>query len=383
MKVDRYSCDVMIVGASLAGSAAAITLAQLGATVTLLDRTIFPRQKSCGEGFSHLGVKHLRLLGVEPSRCARDDNQFFGYRFVLPSFRAKKREFLAQTPLCRGWGISRSALDTLVIERARELSGIELRLGVDALSVAREGNNWCVQTSRGSVKAKFLVVANGASSSSLCREYIQTHKAPSARVGYTLLAKLIQGELPKLVTLIPLRDGEIYITTLSADTANVSLVGKPSFIQAYRGREELTTLLNTALNVELSLSRRGFGGSHFEARHKSIHPQLFLVGDAIESFDPACGMGMTHALSSGISAGSHIASTLRGSLTPTSALSEYEYSHEYAARGVRRYSTSIRRLLKLYQTSPSLFTPLSGAVAGRAVALLEKLTFPLRELEPL
>ena len=44
--------DVAIIGASLAGSAAAITLGRAGLRVALLDKATFPRHKPCGEGLS-------------------------------------------------------------------------------------------------------------------------------------------------------------------------------------------------------------------------------------------------------------------------------------------------------------------------------------------
>ena len=41
--------DAIIVGASIAGSSAAIRLAQRGFRILLLDRAFFPRDKVCGE----------------------------------------------------------------------------------------------------------------------------------------------------------------------------------------------------------------------------------------------------------------------------------------------------------------------------------------------
>ena len=44
--------DVAIVGAGPAGSATAITLAQRGYQVALLDRAVFPRDKMCGDSLN-------------------------------------------------------------------------------------------------------------------------------------------------------------------------------------------------------------------------------------------------------------------------------------------------------------------------------------------
>jgi geranylgeranyl reductase family protein len=57
-------CDVLIVGAGPAGSAAAITLARAGLQVVLVDQHTFPRDKICGDGLIPDAHNALRKLGV-------------------------------------------------------------------------------------------------------------------------------------------------------------------------------------------------------------------------------------------------------------------------------------------------------------------------------
>ena len=57
-------CDVLIVGAGPAGSAAAITLARAGFDVVLVDQHSFPRDKVCGDGLIPDAHNALRKLGV-------------------------------------------------------------------------------------------------------------------------------------------------------------------------------------------------------------------------------------------------------------------------------------------------------------------------------
>ena len=58
-------CNVVIVGAGPAGTAAAAHLGQLGVrNIVLLDRHDFPRDKTCGSGISPKGIEVLRALGV-------------------------------------------------------------------------------------------------------------------------------------------------------------------------------------------------------------------------------------------------------------------------------------------------------------------------------
>ncbi|HVX88479.1 MAG TPA: FAD-dependent monooxygenase, partial [Gemmatimonadales bacterium] len=63
MPIPRMA-DVLVIGAGPGGSAAAIRLADLGLSVTLVDRARFPRDKPCSEYLSPEGVRQLDALGV-------------------------------------------------------------------------------------------------------------------------------------------------------------------------------------------------------------------------------------------------------------------------------------------------------------------------------
>jgi geranylgeranyl reductase family protein len=60
--MDEY--DVVVVGAGPAGSCAALAARRLGASVLLLDRAAFPRDKACGDGIAPHALDVLCDLGV-------------------------------------------------------------------------------------------------------------------------------------------------------------------------------------------------------------------------------------------------------------------------------------------------------------------------------
>src|SRR4051812_44901173 len=61
------SADVIVVGAGPAGSTVATYLARAGIDVLLLEKSVFPRDKVCGDGLTPRGVKQVLALGVDVS----------------------------------------------------------------------------------------------------------------------------------------------------------------------------------------------------------------------------------------------------------------------------------------------------------------------------
>src|SRR5215467_1876478 len=59
------SADVIVVGAGPSGSTTAYHLAQAGLNVLLLEKTVFPREKVCGDGLTPRATKQLLKMGVD------------------------------------------------------------------------------------------------------------------------------------------------------------------------------------------------------------------------------------------------------------------------------------------------------------------------------
>ncbi|HET7710898.1 MAG TPA: FAD-dependent oxidoreductase, partial [Thermoanaerobaculia bacterium] len=105
--------DVIIIGAGPAGSTLAALLASRGASVALVDRDEFPRDKLCGEFVSYDALPILEMLGVSDRlapgarirRCRIVTSR--SYEFELPSAavgisRMRFDDLLLRTAIDRG-----------------------------------------------------------------------------------------------------------------------------------------------------------------------------------------------------------------------------------------------------------------------------------------
>jgi 2-polyprenyl-6-methoxyphenol hydroxylase-like FAD-dependent oxidoreductase len=122
---------VLIIGAGPAGASVAIRLARMGWRVTLVEQTVFPRQKVCGECLGPASLELLDELGLGSAV-----SEFAGPAIRQVAWMARDRTIVAAMPACLdgrhayGRAIGRDCLDMLLLEHARSQ-------GVDVVQPAR------------------------------------------------------------------------------------------------------------------------------------------------------------------------------------------------------------------------------------------------------
>jgi flavin-dependent dehydrogenase len=107
--------DVAVVGAGIAGSAAAALLAGQGLRVVLCEKGHFPRQKVCGEFLSPEGASVLQRLGVWPVLTGHSPPRIHGVALSTKG-GVTRRELPVP-----GWGLSRWLLDQTLWDYAGRL----------------------------------------------------------------------------------------------------------------------------------------------------------------------------------------------------------------------------------------------------------------------
>ena len=132
MTIQARDFDVIIAGGGPAGSSASIHLASQGARVLVIEQKKFPRAKLCGEFISPECLDYFARLGVADRMSTAGGTRllktvFYGSTgrcVTVPSDWFEGNQYAL--------GLSRSKMDTILLERAKELN-------VTVLEEARAG----------------------------------------------------------------------------------------------------------------------------------------------------------------------------------------------------------------------------------------------------
>jgi geranylgeranyl reductase family protein len=152
--VDSEVHDVVVVGAGPAGSSAALAAARAGANTLILDRSRFPRYKTCGGG----------LIGVTLGSLPADLDVPVRQEIVATTFSHRGKDVRHKDSPTRILSLTdRSDFDNALLARAvRE--GAVARLETTVTSISEEDGTIALATSRGVVRARYVIGADGSAS---------------------------------------------------------------------------------------------------------------------------------------------------------------------------------------------------------------------------
>jgi len=160
--------DVLVIGGGPAGAAMGYWTAELGHSVTIVERKHFPREKTCGDGLTPRAVKELGDMGL-----GEQLKQFHRYEGLRATAHGKELELQWPThPLYprHGYVVRRRELDAMVAFNA-EKSGATLLQGHEALEPLMEKGcmrgaivNSLDEDRKVAIRASYVVIADGANS---------------------------------------------------------------------------------------------------------------------------------------------------------------------------------------------------------------------------
>ena len=324
----RY--DAIVIGGGPAGSTTAYRLAEQGASVLLVDKASFPRDKPCGGGMT---LRAVRQCPIDPTPVVEEWVDLIELRFRYGE--AVVRD--TREPMI--WMTQRVRLDALLLDAARE-RGAEVREGV---RVTLEPDNTVAFSSGERVVGDVIVGADGANgitarATGLAQgivhgvAYEGNVRYPTlSRARYTRRAVLELADIP---------GGYAWVFP-KGDHANVGVGGWQSEGPKLRDHLRRACLAHGFDPGELE-SLRGHRLPLRRPETRIAAERTLLVGDAAGLIDPVSGDGMFECFVSSRLATDAILDLLAGR---TTSLAPYETAVDSELAPLHRASWKLKKAL--------------------------------------
>lgn len=335
--------DAVVVGGSLAGSAASMFLARAGASVAMVEKRPDPAafKRTCSHFIQASAVPTLERLDLlEPIMAAG------GLRTAM---RAWTRWGWIQAPPDRAReavNLRRELLDPMVREAAAASPGVDLMLGQDAQRLVYEGGAVGGVTvadrdgNETTLRAKLVIGADGRDSRIAELAAVKTKVSPHGRFAY---GSYFEGPppAPRGESTIWMLDPQ-WAAAFPTDSGLVFYAAMPTkdHLPEFRNDPELALvsfLSNLPDAPPIDASERVapvVGKLEMPNRvREPVAPGLALVGDAAMAVDPLFGVGCGWALQSAEWLSDSVAPALVGGERLDAGLSTYRRRHRRQLRG--------------------------------------------------
>jgi menaquinone-9 beta-reductase len=353
--------DVTIIGAGLAGCSAAITLAQFGYSVLLLEAGNYPRPKVCGEFLSPESLAFFNGAGFGEKFQALKPARIDSLRITAPN----GSEWRSPLPI-PAQGLSRFALDNALAEHARCL-GVELHENTRVIQI--EGNleagfSLNAQTVQGIREFQSTAVIAAYGKGSNLNRILKRKEKKQQSAAYLGLKRHFTGpSLAQEIDLHVFQGGYCGISPIEGGVSNVCLLVKQDVFQQVRSNDsnsvnqfiEFICEQNAYLNDWLSQATAVYPDWLSIAqvsltRQMPVEQDILFAGDAVAMIAPLAGDGMAMALHSGKLAAQAIHAYLNKSLDAFAMKQAYLFAWQKAFRK----RLNLGRVLQELMVSPRL-----------------------------
>ena len=351
---EQPAYDVAIAGGGPAGAACATLCAEAGLRTLVLEKSVFPRDKVCGDClnpgcwpiFEQLGVAQ-EVLGSPHQPVSRV--AFIGAngrRVALPLDGGEPGEI----------ALPRRILDAILLRRC-EQAGAEVcqEMTLRALSRPDPGGLWRIEAGDRSFTARRLVAADGRNST-VARLLGAAPAARRDRVGLQAHVPTPAG-LGRDIELHLLPHGYCGVAPVGGGLTNFCLVAAPVRLDA------LKSAVSARFAIAPGLQWRAIAPLE-RAPIGPLRDGVVYVGDAARVVEPFTGEGILYALQTAALAARHIVA---------GSLDQYPAAHAALYRR-RHWITRLARWAVTHPRAGAMLLRLMSAHPASLQFLVEKVT---------
>lgn len=372
--------DAAVIGAGPAGALAARELARAGASVLLVDKAAFPREKPCGCCLNPSAVGVLRDVGLGDlaRRCGAVET-----RTILLACAGAR----ATLPI-GALALSRRALDSALVRSAVE-AGASFLPGTCAFLQSSSSDGAAVllspagtgdrarQPIEATVLARCVVVADGIGGTFLSNhETLGWRIRRGARIG---LQASVDGSPQYRTGILAMCIGQCGYAgavRLEDGSLDVAAAIEPGFVRRLGGPAEAVGAIMRdagAPAIESLESARWHGTPLLSrSRRRVQHGPIFVIGDAAGYVEPFTGEGMAWALASGAAVAPHVLERLRGRAMTAGRSWARDHARligrrQHACRAIAwtlRRPRLVRGIVRLLAIAPTAASPALARVHG-------------------
>ncbi|MFJ5552741.1 NAD(P)/FAD-dependent oxidoreductase [Streptomyces sp. NPDC093225] len=389
--------DVVISGASLAGSAAAVLLARRGVRVALLERRSDPEAYKvlCTHSLTANAYPVLAELGLVPALekagAVRNDARWYTrWGWIEP------RAAPGGPDLPYAYNVRRSTLDPMIRDRAAQTPGVDLLLGHKVTGLIQEAGRTVgvrASTPQGEreLRARLVVGADGKDSAVAGFAGLPARRYENARFGY--LAHFrdlpLHGGIgqtwflePDMAYAFPNDDG---VTVLAVLPSKERL---PEFKEDLEGsfRAFVRALPEAPPIDSAERVSKIIGAVDYPLlSRRPTAPGVALIGDAALTGDPLWGVGCGWALQSAQWLAEAVAAAAAGRADLDRSLAVYARTHRRRLRGHQYLAADYATARPFNPMERLVFSAAArdASVARHMHLFASRLIGPLRFLNPL
>lgn len=288
--------EIIIIGGGLAGLICAIDLKKSGHHVTVIEKTIYPHHKVCGEFISNEVRSYLKSLDINIDSL--NPVQIDNLCLSTPSGKTIK----SHLPL-GGFGLSRYTLDNYLFENLKALGCEIINDTVEKIELIN--GTFRVQTKVNGILTAVLVIGaygkRAAIDQKLERSFIK-RKSP-----WLAVKAHYKGTVDNnTVFLHNFKGGYCGVSKVENDIINICYLADYSHFKAYKNIEDFQENVlsknprlkeifkqSTAIfEKPITISQISF------AKKEPVHEHILMIGDTAGLIHPLCGNGMAMAIHS-------------------------------------------------------------------------------------